>query len=98
MLVTFKTKAYADITMFGDVAATLLKMMGHSVTIPGAVLAVDVPLALSRLTSAIALEKALPVIEDKDADETVVSLAQRSVSLLNLLKAAGAADCDVMWE
>jgi hypothetical protein len=30
MLVTFTTKAYANITMFGDVAVTLLKMMGHS--------------------------------------------------------------------
>ncbi|MHB1236388.1 MAG: DUF1840 family protein, partial [Gallionella sp.] len=28
MLVTFTTKAYADITMFGDVALALLKMMG----------------------------------------------------------------------
>lgn len=28
MLVTFTTDAYADITMFGDVAVTLLKMTG----------------------------------------------------------------------
>jgi len=33
MLVTFTTDAYADITMFGDVALTLLKMMGHSKTV-----------------------------------------------------------------
>lgn len=30
MLVTFTTKAYADIIMFGDVALALLKMIGHS--------------------------------------------------------------------
>ncbi|SDY15569.1 DUF1840 family protein [Nitrosomonas sp. Nm58] len=30
MLVTFTTDTYADITMFGDVAHTMLKMMGHS--------------------------------------------------------------------
>jgi hypothetical protein len=43
MLVTFSTKAYADITLFGDIALTLLKMMVHSATITGAILAADVP-------------------------------------------------------
>ncbi|NOT67222.1 MAG: DUF1840 family protein [Methylophilaceae bacterium] len=43
MLVTFATEAYADIIMFGDVALTLLPVMGHSATEPGAVLAKDVP-------------------------------------------------------
>jgi hypothetical protein len=41
MLVTFTTDAYADITMFGDVVHTMLKMMGHSGTVPGALLAAD---------------------------------------------------------
>ena len=45
MLVTFTTDAYADITMFGDVALAMLKMMGHSTTVPGAILAADVPAA-----------------------------------------------------
>jgi len=53
MLVTFTTRAYADITMFGDVALALLKMMGHSGTVPSTILAADVPAALSRLTAAI---------------------------------------------
>ena len=52
MLVTFTTNAYADITLFGDVALAMLKMMGHSATVPGAILAEDVPAALSRLTAA----------------------------------------------
>ena len=30
MLVTFSTNAYSDITLFGVIALTLLKMMGHS--------------------------------------------------------------------
>ena len=47
MLVTFKTEAYASITMFGDVAVALIKLMGHSGTVPGAVLAEDVPAAQS---------------------------------------------------
>jgi len=65
MLVTFTTDAYADITMFGDVALAMLKMMGHSATVPSAILAADVPEALSRLTAAIDAGKAsqpIPII------------------------------------
>ena len=57
MLVTFTCPAYADITMFGDVAIRLLKMMGHSGTVPGALLAEDVPAALQRLEAAIEAER-----------------------------------------
>jgi len=65
MLVTFTTNAHADTTLFGDVALALLKMMGHSATVPGAILAADVPAALSRLTAAIESEKASSPVEDK---------------------------------
>jgi hypothetical protein len=98
MLVTFTTNAYADITMFGDVALAMLKMMGHSATVPGAILAADVPAALSRLTAAIDAEKASPPVEDKDADEPVVSLANRALPLINLLAAAAKAESNVMWK
>jgi hypothetical protein len=97
MLVTFTTDAYADITLFGDVAFAMLKMMGHSATVPGAILAEDVPAALSRLTAAIDAEKASPPIEDKDADEPVVSMAHRALPLIALLAAAAKAESDVMW-
>jgi hypothetical protein len=99
MLVTFTTNAYADITMFGNVALALLKMMGHSATVPGAILAADVPAALNRLTAAIEAGKASsPVVEDKDADEPVVSMTNRALPLINLLAAAAKADSDVMWK
>lgn len=98
MLVTFTTDAYADITMFGDVALALLKMMGHSATIPGAILAEDVPAALSRLSAVIEAEKALPPVEDEDADEPVVSIAHRALPLINLLVAAAKAKSNVMWK
>ena len=98
MLVTFTTDAYADITMFGDVALTLLKMMGHSATVPGAILAADVPAALSRLTIAIDAEKTSLPVQDKDTNESVVSMANRGLPLINLLTAAVRADCNVMWK
>lgn len=98
MLVTFTTDAYADITMFGDVALYMLKMMGHSATVPGAILAADVPLALSRLTAAIDAEKSSPPAGNKDADESGVSVANRALPLINLLAAAAKADSNVMWK
>ena len=98
MLVTFTTKAYADITMFGDVALTMLKMMGHSATVPGAILGADVPVALSRLTAAIDAQKSLPSVADKEADEPVVSMAHRALPLINLLTAAAKAESSVMWK
>ena len=98
MLVTFTTDAYADITMFGDVALTMLKMMGHSATVPGAILAADVPAALRRLTAAIDAEKASPPVADKDANEPVVSMAHRALPLINLLAAAAKEERNVMWK
>lgn len=98
MLVTFTTDAYADITMFGDVAFNMLKMMGHSATVPGAILAEDVPGALTLLTTAIDAEKGLPPAVDKDADEPEVSMANRALPLINLLAAAAKAKSNVMWK
>jgi hypothetical protein len=102
MLVTFTTKGYADITMFGDVGISLLKMMGHSGTVPGAILAEDVPAALSRLTAAIDKVKASQPVEvkdeDKDEDERVVSMAHRALPLINLLAAAVQAKSTVSWK
>ena len=101
MLVTFTTDAYADITMFGDVALTLLKMMGHSKTVPGAILAADVPMALNRLKAAIKnTENASTPVEKESEDEVerLVSIADRALPLINLLTAAAEAKCNVMWK
>jgi hypothetical protein len=98
MLVTFTTKAYANITMFGDVAETLLKMMGHSGIVPGAILAADVPAALSRLTAAIDKTRTETPTDDDEEDETQVSLTTRALPLVDLLTAAAQQNCDVMWE
>ena len=98
MLVTFTTDAYADITMFGDVALAMLKMMGHSATVPGAILAADVPAALSRLRAAIDADKTPPPVVDQDAEEPVVSMANLALPLIDLLAAAAKADANVMWK
>lgn len=106
MLVTFRSQAYSNITMFGDVAVKLLTMMGHSGAVPGAILAEDVPAALDHLKKALAENRsaraAPPAENDKEEDEESkeipVSLAQHAFPLLELLKAAAKAQRDVMWE
>ncbi len=96
MLVTFTTRAYADITMFGDIALALLKMMGHSGSVPGAILAEDVPASLSRLTAAIIAEKKSPPVES--TDDNAVSMAHRALPLIELFTAASKAKANVMWK
>lgn len=98
MLVTFTTDAHADITMFGDVALAMLKRMGHSATVPGAILAEDVPEALRRLRAAVETENALPPVEVDDENEAAVSLSNRALPLIDLLAAAAKAGSNVMWE
>jgi len=61
MSVRCETKFQAAITPFGDVAVTLIKMMGHSGTVPSALLAEDVPAALARLKAAVAAHSNEPL-------------------------------------
>lgn len=99
MLVTFHTDAYADITMFGDVGVSLLKLMGHSGTVPGAIVAADVPAALAQLRAGVATTAPASdgILADED-DERQVSLSNRALPLIKLLEAAAAAKSNVMWD
>ena len=91
--------------MFGDVAVTLLKLMGHSGTVPSALLAADIPSALARLQQGLAAadaevqgkQAARSGAEDADT-EPPVGLRLRAYPLIQLLSAAARQGCDVMWE
>lgn len=96
MLVTFSTKAYADIIMLGDVAKNMLDIMGHSGAIPGALQPQQLPAALSKLQTAVASSEQAE--QDPEDGEFKPGLAQRALPLINLLQAAIAADADVMWD
>ena len=101
MLATFRTPVYIDITMFGDVALTLIQHMGHSPTVPSAIAAEDVPHALERLRAAIESkggDTLPPVPEDSRSNEEKVSLAHRALPLVQLLEAAAKAETYVMWD
>ena len=105
MLITFSTKSAADITMFGHVAEALLRMMGQSGSVPGAILAADVPPALARLKEAVAEggSQPSPSAPEKPAEKhdedapPPVNLRQRAYPLIGLLEAAARANSDVTW-
>ena len=102
MLVTFRTKAWGNITMFGDVAVALLKMMGHSGTVPSAMRARDIPAAVARLKEQLAAgafeEVDKPSDKGDDEDRPAVGLRTRAQPLLEMLSAAAEQDCDVLWQ
>jgi hypothetical protein len=87
--------------MFGDVAVRLLELVGYSGTVPGALLAEDVEAALERLEAAVEEDEQLPEPGESaqvDDDEPAVSLAHRALPLIELLKAAAKAKCNLMWD
>ena len=99
MLITFKTKSYANIIMFGDVATKLLEMMGYGTAVPGAIVSGDVPQALSNLKRG--LESVMEIVEpagEADDDQPAVSLHTRAVPLIELLQSAIDDENHVRWE
>jgi len=105
MLVTFHSKAAAQITYFGEIAATLLKLMGQSGTLPGALLAADVPAAIIRLQQGLAAPAPLPQGGDSDqpgaSDRDTappLQLQLRAYPLLQMLSAAERQGHAVTWE
>ena len=107
MIVQFSTRAGA-LTMHGDAAVALLKAMGHSGTVPGAILAQDLPGALARLRSALADLASQPAPppppqagsddDDEVEREPPVTLRMRAVPFLDMVETAIARGSDLMWE
>ena len=104
MLVTFTTSAYSDITMFGTAAVALLKLMGQSGNVPGAIMSEDVPAALEKLKASLLEvsdepEEQPPTADDLDDDEkeAAVGLGKRAGPLISLLEAAIKSKENVIW-
>lgn len=107
MLIIFKSKAAGDVMMFGDVAHSLMEIMGKATTEQGIVTVEQLPGAIARLKAAVAQDKAeKPVV---DHDERVfektpeggkrehVSLARRAVPLIELLEYSLQEKVPVTW-
>lgn len=101
MLVRFNSKVGA-LTMFGDVALHLLRLMGHSGTIPGALLAQDIPGALERLSRALEQGALAPPTAADESEpgegELPVSLRQRAYPLMELMQRAARQGADLLWD
>ncbi len=106
MLVRFSSTQTEPLLMFGDVATQLIRMMGASGKVPGAIAAEDIPVAVQRLRHQLQLHAAVrppsaQIQQDEDeADEhePPVELAARAAPLLELLERASAGNAALMWE
>jgi len=102
MLVTFESKV-GRVTMFGDIAVQLIRMMGRTGTVPSALLAQDVPEALANLKRGLeeagdANVEATPEEEDDKPGKAPLSLRVRAFPLIKLLEDSARQECDVLWE
>jgi hypothetical protein len=99
--------------MQGDPAQALLELGGHTGTVPGAVLAADLPTFAQRLRDGLLLagdrpSPAVPVTasgpsEPRDPDddgprERPISLRLRAVPLLDMIDTAIRQQSDLMWD
>ena len=107
MIVKFSTRAGA-LTLHGDAAVALLKAMGHSGTVPGAILAPELPAALAQLRRALDELAAQPPPspptraegdDDEERErEPPVSLRMRAVPFIDMIETAIARGSDLMWD
>ena len=98
MLIKFDSTA-GTLTMFGDVGVQLLRMAGHSGTVPGAILAADLPVALELLEQGLRAVGDAPAIDADDPEEQPpVPLGKRAFPLISLLEAAARGGHDVLWD
>jgi hypothetical protein len=108
MLVTFSSKAGADILMLAQHAKPLLTIIGKTddkdLLQRGVFMPEQLEEAIMRLEQAIAAEPRQNLEDDQDSDSPKdaltmpVGLRQRSFPLLDLLKRAQTQQVPVMWE
>lgn len=108
MLVTFRTKAYSNISVFAELAELMLRMAGHGGSIPGAFSAEDVPAAHARLRQAMIDAKARTQPapgdrQDEDEQDSPAAMRDRALRmgeahpLVQLFAAAAAKGSEVAW-
>ncbi|MCE2866051.1 MAG: DUF1840 domain-containing protein [Oxalobacteraceae bacterium] len=105
MLVTFKSKAAAEILMYEAHAKPILDLLGKDIE-RGVITADETGQAIERIESEIAARKvsAAAPTDDEDSDggakkglDEVVSFGARAYPLLEMLRAAHREHAFVMW-
>jgi hypothetical protein len=107
VIVSFQT-GFGQLAMHGEVAVALLRAMGHTGSVPGAILAADLPAALASLERVLETSGHLPsgpppqaADDDEDDDrerEPAITLRTRAVPLLELMRTAIGRGSDLMWD
>jgi hypothetical protein len=110
MLVSFTTR-FGHLLLQGEPALALLRLGGHSGTIPGAILEPDLPAFLARLRAGLAIhgdeyspgpppsaDQADQAADDDEPRERPIRLRQRAVPLLDMIETAVRQHSDLMWE
>ena len=101
MLVTFKSKAAADIPMYTEHASLLLSIVGKTLepaNAPrGIIVATDVPAALDKLKAAVDAARRGDPDQDDEPGPVPVGLAQRAFPLIDMLERAARDGRDVVW-
>ncbi|MSP98437.1 MAG: DUF1840 domain-containing protein [Betaproteobacteria bacterium] len=99
MLIRFHSRA-GGFTMHQETAVPLLRLMGMSGDIPGALLEKDLPQALERLKKGLAgMQPEKPKGSPRsDSQEEKIGLGVRAYPLTQLLEASAKNSCDVVWE
>ena len=112
MLVTFKSKAAAEVMMYEQHARRILDLFGKDVD-RGVITASETPDAIRKLAAEIAESRMHPVSDevthdidahhgpegdDNDHEQAqIVTFATRAYPLLEMLRAARAENSDVLW-
>ena len=105
MLVTFKSKAAADILMYAVHAKPILDLLGKDIE-RGVITAEETGRAIERIESEIAARKpSAPALDEQDDSDNdakkglneVVSFGARAYPLLEMLRAAHRDQAFVMW-
>jgi len=97
MLIEIQGERTGSIVMFGNVATTLLKMMGQSGQPEGALREEDVPTALSNLNKALNSVPDEPSAQDSDDDDSV-GIKTRAVPLIEMLEECVEKGGYLMWK
>jgi len=109
MLVKFSTR-FGQLVMQGEPAVALIRLGGHSGTVPSAVLAADLPGFLAKLRAGLELqgdqvspppqanEPGADGEDEKEPRERPIKLRLRAVPLLDMLDTAIKQQSDLLWE
>ena len=108
MLITFKSRASADVTMLVDTAKYILGVLGKQLGTRGVITAAEVPDALARLDAAIEAGKKHEQMlshngsaalhhSERDTHPEVIRIDQRAWPMREMLRESRDANADGMW-